>query len=112
MTHFFNTATKTLAAIALIGGSLALTTPAFAVSGASKKVSVNFDKSELETTEGLAKVYAKFEETAAKNCSRADSNTVLDRVAEGVCTRRLIRDLVRDVDHADLTAYYEMKKST
>ena len=102
---------KALAATALIGGGVALTAPAYAISPQSDTVTTTIDVRDLKTDYGIAKVYESLERRAETACATAGIKGLSAKNSEKICAEDLLIDFVQDVGHDRLTQYHENMQS-
>ena len=103
---------KTLSIAVLAVGTLAATLPAQAAIGTSYKVETRVKVIDLETEQGLIRVYEQLKKTAEKEC-RVDGVMSLDerRLAKA-CAKNLLDDFVNSVDDLRLTRLHTTKTVT
>jgi len=103
---------KTLSVAILAAGTFTMTLPANAAIGSSYKVETRVKVIDLETEEGLIRVYEQLKEAADKEC-RVDRIMSLSekRLAEA-CAENLLDDFVNSVDDLRLSRLHNTSTIT
>lgn len=109
-THLSNTI-KILTTTALIGGTIAATTPAYAIPTIGETVTTTIDARDLKTERGVAKIYQALERRAENACSASGSRGLGARSLEKECAQNLLMEFVQDIGDNSLTNYYEKMQS-
>jgi len=91
-----------------IGGSLALTTPAFAASP-TDIVTTTIDQRDLKTEYGVERVYKALSRKAEASCDTAGRVTLSTKRFEDQCARQLLEDFIFDVGNESLSRYHANK---
>ena len=96
---------KTTTLAIIIGGSVAITTPALA-SPATEIVTTTIDQRDLATDYGVERVYKALERKAETSCKTPGRVPITVRNFENQCAQQLLEDFVIDVDNGNLTRYH------
>ena len=103
---------KTLSIAVLAAGTLAATLPAQAAIGTSYKVETRVKVIDLETEQGLIRVYEQLKETAEKECRVDRAKGLSDRRMAKICAENLLDDFVNSVDDLRLTRLHNTETIT
>lgn len=98
---------KTTTAALVIGGSFAITSPAFAAPLNAEIVKTTIDQRDLATDYGVERVYNALLRKAESSCTSPGRVPLSIRHMEKQCTKALLEDFVFDVDNEALTRLYK-----
>ena len=98
---------KTTIAVFVIGGSFAITAPAFAGNHNGEIVTTTIDQRDLTTDYGVKRVYNALERKADKSCTPPGRVPLWVQSIQKQCTQALLEDFVVDVDNDALTRLYK-----
>ena len=94
---------KTLSIAALTAGTIAMAIPAQAAISSSYKVETRVKVVDLQTEEGLIKIYQQLKDTADKECRVNRPASLAERRMAEICASNLLDDFVNSVGDIRLT---------
>jgi len=93
---------------ALIAAGLSMAAmPASALGTTGETITVQVDKSKLDTADGVQTVYQNLSRRAEKACKVVGRVTLLNKRVSAACSVNLLTDFVTAVDVPLLTAYHQ-----